>query len=501
MVEALLNAMKPFDLPPFIYDLARLEWAACQVAMEKEAIPELEGRSEVNPTLELLQVGWAGLPDLLKGEQADAVPGEVYVGVFKAYGEQLVRVLELSGHDLLATKIIAERLDVRDVAEAGGISIDMVENILAEARLKGLVYLPPSRLQRESIQPGEECSPQAGTLAEVFTLQWHLTQKCDLNCLHCYDRSGREEMTLAQADMVLDQLHAFCSNHRVTGQVSFSGGNPLLYKHFDHVYREAADRGFMTAILGNPTQREQLEKIITIRRPEFFQVSLEGMEEHNDFIRGKGHFNRTLHFLDLLKELGIYSMVMLTLTRDNMNEVLPLADFLRDKVDIFNFNRLSPFGEGAALQTVPKEIYPGFLEEYMRAAADNPVMGLKDNLFNIIRDREGIPLTGGCTGFGCGAAFNFISLLPDGEVHACRKFPSLIGNVHSSTLEDIYHSEIARKYRNCATNCSSCRIQRFCRGCPAVIQGSGGEPFTDIDPYCFSMADKSRWEDKQNRCL
>ena len=30
---------------------------------------------------------------------------------------------------------------------------------------------------------------------------------------------------------------------------------------------------------------------------------------------------------------------------------------------------------------------------------------------------------GGCTGFGCGAAFNFMAVLPDGEVHACRKVP------------------------------------------------------------------------------
>lgn len=81
--------------------------------------------------------------------------------------------------------------------------------------------------------------------------------------------------------------------------------------------REAADRGFMTAILGNPMPRGRIEEILALQKPEFYQVSLEGLAAHNDYIRGAGHFERTLDFLDLLRELGIYSMVMLTLTRTN----------------------------------------------------------------------------------------------------------------------------------------------------------------------------------------
>ena len=74
-------------------------------------------------------------------------------------------------------------------------------------------------------------------------------------------------------------------------------------------------------------------------------------------------------------------------------------------------------------------------------------MSLKDNLFNILLEQEGLELTGGCTGFGCGAAFNFLTLLSDGEVHACRKMPSLIGNLKEAGLAEIYDSAAARRYR------------------------------------------------------
>ena len=49
----------------------------------------------------------------------------------------------------------------------------------------------------------------------------------------------------------------------------------------------------------------------------------------------------------------------------------------------------------------------------------NPILGYKDNLLNVVLHERGLAPLGGCTGFGCGAAFNFVhTILPDGEVHA-----------------------------------------------------------------------------------
>jgi MoaA/NifB/PqqE/SkfB family radical SAM enzyme len=116
-------------------------------------------------------------------------------------------------------------------------------------------------------------------------------------------------------------------------------------------------------------------------------------------------------------------MVMLTLTRDNMDQVIPLAGLLREKTGVFHFNRLALFGEGANLALPDPKRYRKFLEDYLAAAETNPVMGIKDNLINVLRREKGMDLFGGCAGYGCGAAFNFVSLLADGEVHACRKLP------------------------------------------------------------------------------
>jgi len=190
-------------------------------------------------------------------------------------------------------------------------------------------------------------------------------------------------------------------------------------------------------------------------------------------------------FLDVLRDFGIYSMVMLTLTRDNLEQVLPLAETLRNKADLFTFNRLSMVGEGAKLQVPSKERYTAFLKEYLQASKSNPTMALKDNLFNILLHTEGADLFGGCEGYGCGAAFNFISLLPDGEAHACRKFPSPIGNVLEEGIAGAYDSEAAKRYRSGSAACRQCTIRPVCGGCPAVSHSSGRDVFEERDPFCF----------------
>ena len=113
-------------------------------------------------------------------------------------------------------------------------------------------------------------------------------------------------------------------------------------------------------------------------------------------------------------------------------------------------------------------------------------MGLKDNLINIVRQEKNETLFGGCTGHGCGAAFNFLALLPDGEVHACRKFPSLVGNITNHNLYDIYHTDLAERYRTGSRACRNCRLNPVCRGCLAIAYSMGLDVFTDKDPFCFA---------------
>ncbi len=500
--ETLSQLMNPLGLPDYIGELARIEWARHVTGNVSHPFQQRPATIIVNPTLTLIPVSWSGLPDMIA--EADAresvpEPGARHVMIWRHWKTGRMHTREAVDADILALKIVTEPMDPREAAALGHVPVGSIHSVLDQAVSQGILQSPGSRIHRtvsSSLSSQHAEAFQDFQTAEAFTLQWHITQDCDLHCKHCYDRSDRSALSSGQALAVLDDFYEFCRDMHIRGQVTFTGGNPLLYPHFSEIYGAAAERGFGVAILGNPAPIDRIERLMELAKPVYFQISLEGLAEHNDDIRGQGHFRRSLVFLDQLRGLGIYTMVMLTLTRDNLEQVLPLAHLLRERADFFTFNRLSTVGEGARLLMPLKEDFEAFLRRYETAASANPILGLKDNLINIIRTEKGIAPFGGCTGFGCGAAFNFVALLPDGEVHACRKFPSRIGDIRQNRLMEIYHSDSARKYRDGGEACRDCRLSLVCRGCLAVTHSHGLDVFTDRDPFCFLSLDT----DAQRRC-
>jgi selenobiotic family peptide radical SAM maturase len=484
------------DIPPFLPDLARLEWTVSAVADESLTIPKEVENLSINPALRLIELSWKGLPAFLDLAQCSCtvMPEQgkerVLVWFDPKCGKTNAR--PASDEDLLVLKMVVEGIAPEIVAAEGGLPPGAVDAAVNRGIWSGILLSPLSSIRRDPavFQAGKK-NEEEFLSSPSFTLQWHITQACDLHCKHCYDRSDRSLLTLDQAIKVLDDLRSFVRNRHVQGAVSFTGGNPLLHPHFNAIYRAAVERNFSTAILGNPASAARIEEIISIGKPAFYQVSLEGLPEHNDSIRGEGHFDRIMKFLAVLRSLNVSTMVMLTLTSGNMDQVIPLAELLRDKVDVFHFNRLSLFGEGANLRLPDREKYRQFLEQYLKAAEKNPVMGIKDNLINILRHEEGIDLFGGCTGYGCGAAFNFVSLLADGEVHACRKFPSPIGNIHRQGLAEIYDSEGARRYRSGCNACLGCAVRPACGGCLAGAYSHGLNVFEEKDPFCFMSSNNA----------
>ena len=484
LLELLRNRFPYPSKLAFLADLAAVEYAYWSVGQMDEVFSRPSHGAVINPLLQIVPVTYDVSPffsDREAGVSGRIEPDEGWVLVWKGPETGRLYVEKADEQMLLALKVLSE-----EQQELQGDQLVIVNQAIDYAARKGIVLKAPYLVSR-SLQgfPKGENIPEKYLTTSVFTLQWHITNACDLHCKHCYDRGKRSPLTGEEGFRIIDDFEGFCREKNVRGHICFSGGNPFMSPHFFRLYTAAADKGFAVSILGNPVTEQELQRAIDIRMPEYFQVSLEGLEAHNDVIRGEGYYRSVMDFLDLLREKEVSSAVMLTLTKANIDQVLPLAEVLREKTDHFTFNRLSQVGEGAGLWLPDREAYRRFLESYTVAAGRNPVIGLKDNMINILRERRGIAPFGGCTGFGCGAAFNFVALLPDGEVHACRKFPSLIGNIIESDFLTLYESEEAKRYRNGPEACSECRLRPVCGGCMASVHGMGLDPFRDRDPFCF----------------
>jgi selenobiotic family peptide radical SAM maturase len=313
-----------------------------------------------------------------------------------------------------------------------------------------------------------------------------------MRCAHCYDAAASTEdapgrrpaLRLPQALPILDGLRDFCARRGIPGQVAWTGGDPLLHPDFLDLHAAAAARGLDVAILGNPAPRERVEAIVAIRRPRVWQVSLEGLPATHDAVRGPGSHARALEFLRLLKALGVRAHVMVTLTAANLDEVLPLAASLGGLFDRLAFSRLVRTGRGAALEGAAPAAYAAFARRYVAAAQRDHRLSLKDGLLNLALAEAGLPPAGGCTGAGCGAAFNFLAVLPDGEAHACRKLPSPVGHLLRQPLEAVWGSPAAARWREGTLGCRGCAHRARCGGCPAVAHGEGLDPLLHRDPAC-----------------
>jgi len=465
----------------FLHDIAAVRQARKLACSAPPPGPATD-RIVVNPSLQVVPPAQRPAADPVARD--GRAPCGLPVLVWRSPLDRRVHTETALPADILALKIVVEERYPLEAAREAGVTVATIDAAVRQAVCRGLLISPRSRIRRPpSFSTGEAMEHLLS--ARVFTLQWHITQECDLACRHCYDRSSRNRVSLEEGLSILHQMRDFCRGHFVRGQVSFTGGNPLLHPEFTTLYRTAAELGLATAVLANPTSRNRLLELTDIQMPAYFQVSLEGLEAHDDRMRGTGHFGRTLDFLAIMGELGIRREVMLTLTRENLDQVIPLGEILRDRTESFSFNRLALFGAGAELELPDREEYAAFLGDYLAAMGENPVLGLKDSLFNIALERRHRALFDGCAGHGCGAAFNFVALLCDGEVHACRKFPSPIGSIRRRSLGAIYHSEPAARYREGSSSCGGCRLRAACRGCPAVTAGLGLDPFTDRDPFCF----------------
>lgn len=394
---------------------------------------------------------------------------------------------EWAGPDeLLGLKIVTEQLNLRRLAHESRLPLSRFYRILSYLDRKGILQAPPTLLRRQPEIFGSDLRDDLFTVTN-FGLQWHITQACDLHCRHCYDRTPRSQMTEAQALRALDELERFCHEHWVVGNICFTGGNPFLYRGFFELYHEAVRRGFGVQIMGNPVGSDQLEKLCRIQPPEQFQVSLEGRRTHNDSIRGAGTYDRVLSFLEVLKEMKVDSGVMLTLTADNLAEVLPLARLLEKRTEAFNFSRLSQVGEGATLAQPTPQRFRSFLKRYIAYAEQSRIAGYKENLINLMLYESGQELFHGCTGFGCAVAFDGVVLLSDGEVHGCRKFPSLMGNLWEQSLEEIYFSDAGETFRRGMRACDGCSIRPVCGGCVAASPRPASGISDAVDPFCWRL--------------
>lgn len=338
----------------------------------------------------------------------------------------------------------------------------------------------------------------------AFTFQWHITDGCDQRCKHCYIFSGHNPKPLqvmAREELlrVLKACEAFCDRFGRSPYVHLTGGDPLLHPDFWVLAEALRARSIPFGILGNPFH---LSPEVCARLKAAgcwkYQRSLDGLRATHDWFRKPGSYDATLGAIPMLQAAGIHALLMTTVSGRNVHEVPELVRVAAEHhADVYAFARYCATPEEPLENTLSPAVYRELLVTCDRLFRAYEAQGCdtyfcrKDHLWTLLDDEEGrfkIPadarrgtIYGGCN---CGNAH--LTILPNGDVYACRRFESAIGNVLQEDLATLWLAPRMEAYRDYPRfqKCAKCALLPYCRGCPAVAFGATGS-FYGADPQCW----------------
>jgi radical SAM protein with 4Fe4S-binding SPASM domain len=339
-----------------------------------------------------------------------------------------------------------------------------------------------------------------------FGFQWHITDRCNLRCTHCYqeDYSGSNELDFDGLKWIADEIIKTLAKWGKKGDIAITGGEPLLKEEVFPLigYLESSDHIASIDILSNGTliNPSIVKQVRELNKVRCVQISLDGASpESNDTIRGKGSFERALSGISLLRKYGISVNIMFTLQRRNMRDIPSIIDLaVAEGISSLTIERFVPTGTGAKIRNEllsPEEIKRVF--SYISERAEQEIN--KGGLTSISRSRPlwvmcnrsslGVDATSNDTAGGiCSIGLDGLCILPDATVLACRRLPIPIGNLKNDSLLKIWHTsellwQIADK-RNLKGKCNGCEFITQCSGCRAMAYACTGDYLSE-DPQCW----------------
>jgi len=167
---------------------------------------------------------------------------------------------------------------------------------------------------------------EALTLAAA-SLMIHLTGQCNQECAHCYMLGGRSRTERLSFDWVERALQEGPSLG--IGTVFLTGGEPLMHPRFSEIVTVAGSTsGLKTTVSTNATLITKTHASLFHDLSISVHVSLDGASEYHDrFRRLPGSFDRTARGLALLKAAAVPVTIVMSVSRDNLDQFDAVADW------------------------------------------------------------------------------------------------------------------------------------------------------------------------------
>lgn len=288
--------------------------------------------------------------------------------------------------------------------------------------------------------------------------RFHLTQRCQLSCTHCYTSSG--PLLPKDGELPTERWIRLVDEFAANGgeKILFTGGEALVHDGCVEIMRRAHDAGLEVTLFSNGMAiPRHLDDLVGVA--DVVQISVDGpTAEIHDAIRGRHSFRRALRAIRLLLDAGIETRVSTTVMLDNWPAIRAgLPDFIAEFEETDLSFRISygamAHGRGTGLD---------------HSLDTDQVRAFVDDLLTRVRTTEN--RAGGPNAVkkisNCGYAEQLV-VAPDGLVYPCHLLSGALGHVDQMPVKDItkYLARTAAAFSvNSRTGCSTCDLRNLCGG-------------------------------------
>lgn len=330
-------------------------------------------------------------------------------------------------------------------------------------------------------------------LPPTMKFQWHVTDKCNYRCKHCYQENYRDNgVSFDEQIRFLNQMEEFVfvskeQNGKAKAHINLTGGEPFLRDDFLDLLNVVKQKNFTFGILSNgfllPDEKlQELKKL----KPEFIQISLEGNERINNSIRGKGSFEDVKRALKKYYQLKIPTIISFTANSENYKHFSSVIKIARKyKAAKVWTDRYLPINRNDNLLMGTEEVQDFFQIIYKEQKKNKRHFFSKTQ---VSANRALQFLTCGGMAYKCSAGKTLLAILPNGDIMPCRRLPMIIGNLKENNLIDLYkNNKTLQELRKqeIPEGCEKCFYKNTCNGGLKCLSYALCEKINIKDPNCW----------------
>lgn len=332
-----------------------------------------------------------------------------------------------------------------------------------------------------------------------FGFQLFVTDRCNLDCIHCYQNSTHKDLTISQIEYIIKNYLSLKNLLESKGCEDFSitllGGEPFISEDIFRILEEINSLCEVPVeIVTNGTLiTEEIVKELSLYNIGGVHVSLDGLKRNNNVIRGKNTFSKIINSIKILKKFNFKTTVTFTLHKKNKEDLPELLKKCENlNVDTVIIKRLLSIDSKSMqdLLLTPDEFKQicYFVEEDVNSEKEIDIsFSCEGGIYLQEKKEHDIGFVDNCMLLFQG----HMTVDSDGTIYPCRRLPIKLGNALDDNLSDIFFYN--KKFNNLRNLNNLSEVCGNCSNFEKCLSGARCQAynyFNDLyapDPHCWKL--------------